>query len=448
LNGPNHLLRLIREIGPKKSLRHFSERAPRTDDPNSAVRIATTVVNNQCDLEFFRFLIDSPLGVSQIANDRYFECVGHTLHIAYAKILSVLASTFDEDFRFLPDPVGWESQFDALCHAKVEGFYHGSPIALPSVGVRQIFEGQARFTQLQFLHFGSNRRFNWEHARAGGMLEGVYVEAFERFLELAEMEWPSSIDHPVIGLFLLVCDIACTPAEGFPMALRTPNTFITDVDPGTRFTFLCRGVALFCRDIAGTVKAHSRDEYLHVSEKLTSALGLVSPLVASAEVMRWARESDKLRDLSARHRTLAYSDMNLPVQLLFAHYVAFAEDKLARPEFFCWPGVWMAGERCTPDGGELFLRHGCRFVDKADDETIVPTIPAGVDDSTAYRTFETFYSHHVVYELTRQWIVAQGPFQYDYRWLQPAGTDAEIKSWADGSFRRVYGVLPDEFELL
>jgi hypothetical protein len=100
------------------------------------------------------------------------------------------------------------------------------------------------------------------------------------------------------------------------------------------------------------------------------------------------------------------------------------------------------------DGAELFTRHGARFVDKADDDAIFPTIPAGTDEAAVYKTFEMFYGHHVVYELTRQWIVAPGPFQYEYRWLQPAGTDAAIRAWADGNFRKVYGVTPDKFELL
>jgi hypothetical protein len=61
---------------------------------------------------------------------------------------------------------------------------------------------------------------------------------------LSELEWPPSIDHSVVALFLLVCDIACNPAEGLPMALRTPSTFISDVVPGVRFIFLCRAIAL------------------------------------------------------------------------------------------------------------------------------------------------------------------------------------------------------------
>jgi hypothetical protein len=448
LGNYRHLLRILREIGPKKSLRQFSERAPPDNDLGSPRRIATIVVNNQCDMEFFRILTSSPQATRHIADDPYFESVGHAFHVAYTKILETLASTFDEEFQFLPNPSGWDVQFTALRDAKVTGFYYGSDIEVPPVGVRQIFEGQARFAQLQFLHFGSGRRLNWEDARASGLLDGVYVEAFAEFLRLSELEWPPSIDHPTVALFLLVCDVACNPAEGFPMSLRTPKTFITNVDPGVRFIFLSRAIALFCRDVIGAVREYSRDEYIEVSEKLSRALKFIPPLAGCAEVTRWSREHERFRDLVAGHRTQTYGGANTPVQLLFGHHLAFAADKLARPEFFCWPGAWTAGERCTPDGGELFMRHAARFVDKADDETIFPTIPAGADEPTVFRTFENFYAHHVVYELTRQWIVAPGPFRYEYRWLQPTGTDAAIKAWTDGNFSKGYGVMPDEFELL
>jgi len=262
------------------------------------------------------------------------------------------------------------------------------------------------------------------------------------------MDWPASIDSPTVGLFLLICDIACNPGEGFPLPLVTPDTFITDTDPGMRFIFLCRAIPLFCKDVSDAIRNYSREEYIAVSEKLTNALRLYSPLAVCAELVRWSQEDENFRSLSDRHRSFACGNVNVPVQFLLGHSLAFAEDKLKRPEFFCWPGVWMAGERCSPDIGFIFDRHSARFVDKADDETIFPVIPSGADEATIVDTFEKFYASHVVYELTRQWIAEPGPFKYDYRWLQPAGTDDEHKAWADQNFRNAFGVLPDDFDLL
>jgi hypothetical protein len=96
--SPHHTRRPVR--GP---LRRFSEQAPRSDDLESPGRISTIVVNNQCDIEFFRILTSSLEATRQIADDPYFECVGHVFHVAYTKILAALASTFDEGFQFLPN---------------------------------------------------------------------------------------------------------------------------------------------------------------------------------------------------------------------------------------------------------------------------------------------------------------------------------------------------------
>ncbi len=33
----------------------------------------------------------------------------------------------------------------------------------------------------------------------------------------------------------------------------------------------------------------------------------------------------------------------VPALMLVSLFIAFAEDKFKSPEFFCWPGAWMAG---------------------------------------------------------------------------------------------------------
>ena len=105
-----------------------------------------------------------------------------------------------------------------------------------------------------------------------GMLTGVYGEAFGHFLRLAELDWPSSIDDPVVALFLLVCDISMNPGAGFPMPLRTFDTFIEDVDPGHRFLFLCWTIARQSPELARAITKYSRAEYAEVTEALAGPL--------------------------------------------------------------------------------------------------------------------------------------------------------------------------------
>lgn len=133
---------------------------------------------------------------------------------------------------------------------------------------------------------------------------------------------------------------------------------------------------------------------------------------------------------------------------MFSHFMAFCGDKLTRPEFFCWPGAWMAGERLFPEIENLFHRHEALFMDKPDDGGIYPRLMPGKDETVVQENFERFYAVNVAYDLTRQWIAASGPFGYDYRWLSSTGTGADMKGFADRHFEQVYGVHPDRFLLI
>ena len=64
------------------------------------------------------------------------------------------------------------------------------------------------------------------------------------------------------------------------------------------------------------------------------------------------------------------------------------------------------------------------------------------------RCLKTFYNSVVVDELTRQWIVASGPFEYDFRWLTQNHSEAEMKKYGDAHFSAVYGVQPDAADVL
>ena len=137
------------------------------------------------------------------------------MQIAYGNVGLILATTLDPSFLVMPDAREWSSAFASLRSERHAGYYWGSPVSIPPIGAHQIFEGQARFGQLQYLYFASGGKLTWYDVRAFGMLKGVYGEAFEKFLQYAELEWPPSIDHPIVALFLLVCDIAINPEPVF-----------------------------------------------------------------------------------------------------------------------------------------------------------------------------------------------------------------------------------------
>ena len=443
----SHLRRLLASVGPKKSVRRLIETLTGEGGPGTTRGLANTIVNNHYDIEFFRIFITEPNLIPEIIKTRLFDCVGHSYEITYLNILAILATSVDRDFSILPDPRGWEGEFAKLRAQKKEGYYPGSNVRIAPLGAYEIFEGQARFAQLQYLYFGTGRRLTWSDIRSAGKLDGVYGRAFETFLHLAELAWPTSVDDPIVALFLLVCDVAINPGAGFPMPLLFFPSFIEDVDPGVRFLFLCRTIAKDCPNVAGAIRSYSRTEYLDVSEELTRPLIIDSPFAIAETVNHWM-DSEGLKPLMTQYSSFDFAPENLPISVLFSHFLAFNKDKFHKPEVFCWPGAWMAGERVSSEVVKLFYRHAALFVDKAEDDGVFPQIVDDRSEETVHRTFQTFYDFNVTYDMTRQWIAMPGPFIYDYRWLSSSASHTEFKSFADRNFERTYGVQPDKFELV
>ena len=443
-----HLKRLLQAIGPKKSVRELGEMLPESRSPETPAGLANTIVNNHFDIEFYRLLTLTPEWAQTVTQSPYFDCIGHSFAVTYANVLFVLASTCDESFNAIPDPRPWEKEFAKLRICKEEGFYFGSDFKLAELGIREIFEGQARFAQMQYLHFVSDGKLEWDAFRSAGMLNGIYVKAFEAFLRGTGLAWPPSINHPAVALFMLVCDIAINPGEGFPMPLLHPAAFFTDADPGMRFVFLCSTIANECRSLAGGILSYSKSEYYEVADALTRPLVVESPQTIADTFHKWKSENEGLRLLMAEHEKFDFGPRNTSIRLLLAHFLSFYSDKLTRPEVFCWPGAWLAGDRLSRDILDLFERHTALFVNKADDDSVFPRMVEGKEESLVYDAFHSFYSFNVTYDMTRQWIVTPGPFTYNYHWLASSGSPDDYKGFADRHFEMAYDIAPDSFEIL
>ena len=353
-----------------------------------------------------------------------------------------------QNLTSLPNPEDWLKQYGELRDSKVDGYYYGSPISASPIGAYEIFEGQARFIQLQYIYFASGGQLSWHDIESGGMLQGVYGEAFRAFMSLTEFNRPETFDDPIIALFLLICDMASNPSAALPMPLTSPRTFIEDTDPGIRFVFLCHAASINRTAVAKAIKSYSRSEYKEVSELLAHAIQIDPPLRVCEEIARWTQNSLSVNDLMKEHRTFKLRSDNLPVRMLASLFIAFNSNKSLRPEVFCWPGAWMAGERCSREFELLFNSHRALFVDKADDDGIFPSLHPDKLEDDVMHAFHAFYSGNIVYDMTSQWIDVYGPFRYNYNWLSSNGTLEQIKSFADNAFNVAYSVLPDNFRIL
>jgi hypothetical protein len=418
-------------------------------NPDSPCFIANRIVNDHFDILSFRGLTLGPNQITKITNDPLFECTGHTFFITYGQTLFTIAATVDERFEILPNPTSWGPKFNALRNQRVQNFYYGSPVIVAPIGSYEIFEGQACFSQIQYLSHASGHRLTWDDFQEIGMIHGVYRLAFDKFLELTESTWPATIDDPLVSLFLLICDLSINPGKGFPFNLTAGfDKFVEDTTPGIRFSNFCRHVAKEQNSLKKFIRNHSREEYETASSSLCLANADHNPIDIAAEFSRWFSVDSGLNGLRQEYATYNFPMKNYMVRYLLAHFLAFQEDKKLRPEFFCWPGAWLAGNRVSAAEQNLFEKHSSLFVDKKDDDSVFPRIQNGRTEASVHRAFQAFYDNAVVLDLTNQWISEAGDFRYDLRWLSASASDDEARTYMKRQFKAAFSVDPDNAEIL
>ncbi|MBA3040924.1 MAG: hypothetical protein FP819_14490 [Rhizobiaceae bacterium] len=446
-SGLEHLRNAIGAIGPKKSLKRWADDALANGTAPSpeALGEANIAVNNALDIEFYKILAASPNRAIELRQTQHFESVGHSYRIAYGNTLMALVQSCDLDPASLPNPERWQPAFDQLVLSRHEGFYFGSPVTQSEVGLHAIFEGQARFIQLQFLAASGGPTRCADYA-ADGYLSGIYVAAFVEFLKQSESEWPEAIDSPLIGLFLLICDLAINPTRGFPLEIEYFQGFIADVDPGARFTLLCQ-VAREHSELKRAIVAYSKDEYTFVSRVLTERVGYDEPATALLAVVDLS-ETPSGGHLMREWETFQYDLRNLPVRVMTSHFMDFCRSKLENPHFFCWAGRFLALGRATDTTGELFSRHVSLFTDRSDTEQIHIRAFAGRESGALKHTLDAFMGSTILYDLTLQWILRDGPFRYDYRAITSASRADAMTEWAKSAFKGTFGYHPDDFQQL
>ncbi|MDW9590288.1 hypothetical protein GOC31_30795 [Sinorhizobium meliloti] len=310
-----HLRKAIGVIGPRKSLKRWADNAlaKGTAPSEEALAEANIAVNNALDINFYQILAAMPNRSMELRKQQHFESVGHSYRIAYGNTLMALIQSCDLDPASLPNPEKWQPKFDYLMRSRHEGFYHGSPITQAQVGIHAIFEGQARFIQLQFLAASGGPTRCADYA-SNGYLSGIYVAAFVEFLKQSGSEWPECIDSPLVGLFLLICDLAINPTRGFPLEIEDFEAFIADVDPGARFTLLCQA-AREHPELKAAITAYSKEEYTSVARTLIKRVGYDEPAVALEAVVDLS-ETPSGCDLMQEWKTFNYDLGNLPVRVM------------------------------------------------------------------------------------------------------------------------------------
>jgi hypothetical protein len=434
--------------GKKKSIITYNKLFAKEEHPQDReFQTINQILNNFYDIEHFKILVATPKEVRSVINNPLFECMGHSFHITYSSFISILAGTFDRELKILPNALLWDKEFGRLRKSETEGYYYGSDISLSPIGLKDIFEGQAMFSQIQYLYFATGGKLDWKDFEDLGMLHGVYSTAFEAFLKMTHSEKPERVDDPLVALFLLVCDIAINPMDGFPFDILHFESFIVSVDPGIRFIALCNIIANQHPELKQSIKYYSSDEYKEIAKVICSSMACYSPSEGSERICHWVQEHPSLIKLMEEEKHFTFSKENLPIKVIFSKFVRFQKDKNDNPALFCWPGFHCAGAHVTEEAVKYFGDHQSLFLGKPDGD-IYPRILLDKNQDSVYETFNDFYSWIMLYDLCRQWIIRDGEFNYFYFWMTSKYSMNELEKFARKRFESVFGVDPKDFTVV
>lgn len=385
------------------------------------------IINNFHDLEYGKqFSLDNKIIDSIIKDRRFFLSMGHCYHVLWSLPIAILSELFDKDFHFMPKINEWISNFERLEQENIEGFYPDSDYHIAPIGIKAIYEGQAIFNQILYLKnaFKENNII-FKDFIDNGMLHGIYLEAFNYFLEMIGEERPFFVDESIIGMFLLICDLSINPNNGFPDDIYDYENFIHKNNPGVRFILFCKITASYKKNLIPLCKSLSKETYILLSKFLSKKFGCKCPYQSIKKTLLWLNHEsiNTLLEEEAKH---CYKEENMPFRLFLAKYLKFQQDKLENPHIFCWIGHYIPNAE-SEKVMELFEKHRALFTD-SDDGEIKPIIFKDVSEDDMYKTFNSFYQHTVLYELISKWITEEGEFKFDYKWLFNNRNDENISS--------------------
>lgn len=441
------LQQILQAVGPIKSIKNFALNGEMglNSCPEDISMAANEVTNNFMDTQFYLALTLNPKLDQEIYFDPYFLSAGHSFLVTYAQVIGAIGEMIDPEYKLLPHPELLAKQSFDLDTRQVQGYYYATPITRAPVGILDLYEGQARFIQLQFLA-KSNLLLTIDDAKSAGMLQTVYIRAFEQFLKLCKAPAPDKIIDPIVALFLFVCDMSINPTAGFPSQIKNYEKFYLHADPGIRFAYLCEAIAIN-RDLLTLVENYSADEYFQLAERLGTLSGLGNHLDDLVAFKNHCVISADAQAISEEHKYFRFTERNVVLKLLTGEFISFIKDRVDHPEFFCWAGYWLVGID-NDKSRQLWLSHLSLFSDKADDDALYPRMHPSRDNSSVLETFNQFFASMILYDLSKQWVSQPGPFKLDYGWLTAKYEDPSFIKQANGIFNKHYGYNLEDFEIV
>jgi hypothetical protein len=141
-----------------------------------------------------------------------------------------------------------------------------------------------------------------------------------------------------------------------------------------------------------------------------------------------------------QHENFIYDNDNMVFRVMLSHFVSFTLDKCEHPHIFCWPGIWKANTKGDDSVVALWLRNLALFSDQEHDDGIFIRQKPGVSDKDLEKTINGFFASIVISDLARQWVLNEGEFTFNFKWLSQNRDPDQWSRMADEAFQKMFGV--------
>ena len=266
---------------------------------------------------------------------KFYESIGHSMLLLYLNSIAALARIVDRDYHGLPPALDWIDLYESFIQTVKPGF---SPLEIIDVplGMKELQEAQARLSELQYLDL-SYQPISWAELKKGKKLSGIYGAALNYYFKHSNLSEPTSVHDPKINLFLLLCDIALNPDEGYPNPISNDGNFVYRTHPGIRFMKLCK-ILSENQEVLKILENLSLKSYEAVCEIFCRKAGWATPIEVFERVLSLFAKIEGLEELNSKEDSGDFGEMDVPLWFFLSQHRSFLETKSQVPHFFCWSG--------------------------------------------------------------------------------------------------------------
>lgn len=308
--------------------------------------------------------------------------------------------------------------------------------------MKELQEGQARLSELQYLDL-SYQPISWAELKNSEKLSGIYGAAMNYYFKHSNLSEPTSVHDPKINLFLLLCDIALNPDEGYPNPISNDGNFVYRTHPGIRFIKLCK-ILSENQEVLKILENLSLKSYEAVCEIFCRKAGWATPMEVFEQILTLFARIGGLDELNSKEDSGDFGEMDVPLWFLLSQHRSFLETKSQIPHFFCWSGSFLCFKENNTEAAcaqELLSWHLPPFMGTLDKGINTANLPQMTEDLRT-KFINNYFATQVQYDLVRQWISKHGDFVFRYQW-KPEINDGEMESCLN-NFKLNFGFYPSE----